>query len=279
MSVSRWVLVSSIWWAGVACAAAESTPTNSPLSKVRVVPKTARFESANGKRFLPIGVTYYRPGTGWAPQLWKKFDAAATRQDFARMKELGVNCVRVFLTYGSFFMDEQTLTPDGLAKFDQLLEIAEAAGIYVHPTGPDHWEGLPAWATADRYADERVLQALENFWKQFAQRYRGRHVIWAYDLLNEPHVPWDTPALRAKWNRWLAQQYGTADKTAEAWQVKPESLTWGSQLPPPAKDAPGDRRLLDYQHFREEVADQWTRGNVRRPRSSRPIPTRWSPWA
>ena len=54
--------------------------------------------------------------------------------------------MRVFLTYGSFFMDEHALTPDGLAKFDQLLQIAEAAGIYVHPTGPDHWEGLPTWA-------------------------------------------------------------------------------------------------------------------------------------
>ncbi|MCY2996257.1 MAG: cellulase family glycosylhydrolase [Planctomycetota bacterium] len=270
MSIHRLVLVSVVWWVGGPCAAAESTPASTPLPKVRVVANTARFETADRKPFVPIGVNYYRPGTGWAPQLWKKFDAAATRQDFARMKELGVNCVRVFLTYGSFFMDEQTLTPDGLGKFDQLLEIAEAAGIYVHPTGPDHWEGLPAWATADRYADERLLQALENFWKLFAQRYRGRQVIWAYDLLNEPQVPWDTPALRAKWNNWLTQQYGSADKTAEAWHVKPEGLTWNNQPPPPAQDAPGDRRLLDYQHFREEVADHWTRRQVAAIKSADP---------
>jgi len=29
-------------------------------------------------------------------------------------------------------------------KFDQFLEIAEASGIYVHPTGPEHWEGPPS---------------------------------------------------------------------------------------------------------------------------------------
>jgi len=34
--------------------------------------------------------------------VWKQFDADTTRKDFARMKELGVNCVRVFLSYGSF---------------------------------------------------------------------------------------------------------------------------------------------------------------------------------
>ena len=31
--------------------------------------------AASNRPFMPIGVTYYRPGTGWAPQLWKKFDA------------------------------------------------------------------------------------------------------------------------------------------------------------------------------------------------------------
>jgi hypothetical protein len=27
-------------------------------------------------------------------------------------------------------------------------------------------------------------------------------VIFAYDLLNEPEVKWDTPPMREKWNRW-----------------------------------------------------------------------------
>jgi hypothetical protein len=32
-------------------------------------------------------------------------------------------------------------SPDGLAKFDRFLELAEAAGTYVRPTGLDHWGG------------------------------------------------------------------------------------------------------------------------------------------
>src|SRR5437879_4679551 len=73
-----------------------------PLPKVRVAADGRGLETASGKPFVPFGLTYYRPGTGWAPQVWKQFDAEATRRDFARMKELGVNCVRVFLSFGSF---------------------------------------------------------------------------------------------------------------------------------------------------------------------------------
>lgn len=236
--------------------------TPAPLPKIRVAADGRTFVTADGRPFVPIGVNYFRPGTGWAPQLWKQLDADATRRDFAVLKNLGVTCVRVFLSYGSFFTDPDALAPEGLAKFDQFLAIAEAAGIYVHPTGPDHWEGVPPWAATDRLADERVLNALENFWRLFAQRYRGRSVLFAYDLLNEPQVGWDNPPLRAKWNRWLADRYGSAAKAAEAWRVEPERLAWGNQPPPPAKDAPGDRQLLDYQHFREEIADTWTRRQV-----------------
>jgi len=232
------------------------------LPKVRVAPAGPGFITDAGKAFVPMGVTYFRPGTGWAPQVWKQFDAEATRQDFARLRQLGGNCVRVFLSFGSFYSEPGRLTPEGLAKFDQFLALAEAAGLYVHPTGPDHWEGLPAWAQGDRYADESVLSALEQFWRAFAARYRGRKAIFAYDLLNEPEVRWDTPAMRAKWNVWVAKEYRGAAELAKAWGVPPERLpAWGA-LPAPAKDAPAGRELLDYQHFRETIADEWTRRQV-----------------
>jgi len=250
------------WLACPSSFSAESSGSSAPLPKIRIAAGGRTFQTADGKPFVPLGVNYYRPGTGWAPQLWKKFDPEATRRDFARMKELGVNCVRVFLSYGSFYMEPDSLEPEGLAKLDQFLSMAEAAGIYVHPTGPDHWEGVPRWAGRDRIADERVLAALDAFWKLLAARYRGRGVLFAYDLLNEPSVPWDTPAMRKKWNQWLESRYGTAQKAAAAWGVKPEEIPWGDQPPPPANDAPGDRRLLDYQHFREEMADAWTRRQV-----------------
>lgn len=246
-------------------AATEASPH--ALPKIRVASDGRGFVTSDGQPFVPFGVTYFRPGTGWAPQVWKQFDAEATRKDFAKLRELGGNCVRVFLSFGSFYPEPGQLSADGLAKFDRFLALAEEAGLYVHPTGPDHWEGLPAWARGDRLADEDVLRALEEFWRRFAARYRGRNVIFAYDLLNEPEVRWDTPAMRAKWNAWLARQYGSAAEQAIAWSAT--NVLWGNQ-PVPPRDARPSRELLDFQHCREAVAVEWTRRQVAAIKSADP---------
>jgi len=245
-------------------------PARSPLPRIRLDPQNRGFRDATGRPFAPIGVNYFRPGTGWAPQLWKRFDPVATRRDFERLRQQGFNCVRVFLTFGSFLQEPGRLDPEGLAKFDQFLEIAEQTGLYVHPTGPDHWEGLPAWARADRYAEETVLVALERFWREFAARYRNRSVLFAYDLLNEPEIPWDTPALRLRWNRWLEERYGTTAQLAEAWAKPAEELSFGHIPVPPRQDCPGCRQLLDFQLFREELAIEWVRRQVAAIRSADP---------
>jgi hypothetical protein len=230
------------------------------LAKVELVPGARTFRLSTGKPFSPFGVTYYRPGTGWAPQVWKQFDPEATSKDFARMKELGLNCVRVFLSYGSFYSEPGKLDPQGLEKFDKFLQIAESADIYVHPTGPDHWEGLPKWQPVT-IEDEKNLQALESFWKLFAARYRGRHVIFAYDLKNEPEIGWDTEGLRKQWNTWLERKYGTPASLLRSWGST-NKVEWAALLPPRDKDALKSRELLDYQEFREEIADTWTRRQV-----------------
>ncbi|HTL18218.1 MAG TPA: cellulase family glycosylhydrolase [Patescibacteria group bacterium] len=230
------------------------------LPKINLAAKHVGFQSQGGKAFYPFGVTYYRPGTGWAPQVWKQWDAEATRRDFIRMKELRVNCVRVFLSYGSFYSEPGTLRPDGLAKFDEFLRIAEETGLYVHPTGPDHWEGPPGWQPV-AIEDEKTIEALESFWKLFAARYAGRHVIFAYDLKNEPELAWESETLKTKWNAWLAREYSSGEVLAHAWGQS-QSLEFGKIPVPPEKDGLKSRRLLDYQLFREGVADEWTRRQV-----------------
>jgi len=244
-------------WADPAPGAAKS-----PSPKIHISPDGHGFVTATGQPFVPFGLTYFRSGTGWAPQVWKKFDAEATRRDFARMKALGVNCVRVFLSYGSFYQEPGKLDPEGLAKFDQFLNLAEEQGIYVHPTGPDHWEGAPQWTRGDRMADDTAVAATETFWRLFAPRYRGRSVIFGYDLRNEPEMGWDGPVMLKKWNDWLISKYGTAQKITQAWSVTNQAFELGRVPVPKADDAPGSRELLDYQQFREDRADEWTRRQV-----------------
>jgi hypothetical protein len=251
------------------CIQPDSSPRNKQaLPKIRVARDDRGFVTSKGKPFSPIGVNYYRPGTGWAPQVWQKFDLEQTRQDFARMKELGVNCVRVFLTYKSFYTDVGELRAEGLEKLDRFLALAEQAGIYVHPTGPDHWEGMPNWKPVTIEAEEN-LKALETFWKLFAARYRGRNVIFAYDLKNEPEVGWDSPTLREKWNDWLKRKYSSMQALFYAWN-KNTPLQFGAIPVPAAENAFKSRELLDYQEFREEVADEWTRRQAESIRSADP---------
>lgn len=275
MNGSKWIpwptiAAALLLIAGASGAGTESAERLSSLPAIRISADGRSFESGGGEPFVPFGVNYFRPGQGWAPQVWKKFDADATRKDFTRMKQYGVNCVRIFLTYGSFLPEPGRVSEDGLAKFDQFLALAEEAGIYVHRTGPDHWEGLPPWATEDRIADEVVLGALETFWKQFATRYRGRSVIFAYDLLNEPEVKWDTSPMREKWNRWLEEKYSSPGKLAQAWGVAVRDLNFGAIPIPPKEDCAGCPRLVDFQHFREDVADDWTSRQVESIKSVNP---------
>jgi hypothetical protein len=230
------------------------------LPRIRVAKDGRTFATEEGKPFVPFGVNYFRPGTGWAPQLWKQFDAEAAQQDFARMKALGVNCVRVFLTFGSFYTNAGELRAEGLVKFDRFLELAERAGIYVHPTGPDFWEGFPNWRPV-AVEDEPTLRALESFWKLFAARYRGRGVIFAYDLRNEPEVGWNNEVLTPRWNKWLQKKYGAVEKLIAAWGTT-NRLRFSAIPPPAPKDRPGNAELLEFQSFREEVADEWTRRQV-----------------
>jgi beta-galactosidase GanA len=211
--------------------------------KIRVDRQQHGFVDAAGKSFVPFGVTYYRPDTGWAPQLWKQFSVEATRRDFARLKNQGANVVRVFVSFGSFFNEPGRLNPEGLAKFDQLLDLADDAGLYVHPTGPDAWEGMPAW-TKDlnvfrNDCNEPCLRSLEDFWRWFAARYRGRTTIWAYDLRNEPHIAWNTVSLRRQWAEWREANHEAA-----------------VSVPDPKGRTPIDA-LADYQRFRESIAEKW----------------------
>ena len=192
----------------------------------------------DGKPFVPIGVTYFRPHTGWAPQVWKRFDPEATREDFQPDEGAGRDGrSRLPDLSGRSFSRPTGWSPSGLAKLDSFLEIAEEAGIYVHPTGPEHWEGTPGWAEGDRYADEDLLKAQEVFWSALAARYRGRSVIWAYDLLNEPEIRWDGQAMAAKWNQWLETTYKTPQGLAAAWGVPLNEIQFGAVSVPRPRSA------------------------------------------
>ncbi len=228
-------------------------------------------EQSSGRPYVPFGTNYYDPNTGWAPKIWRQFDANRVTRHFEVMRDLGVNCARVFLTAATFQPDINTIDEQALAKLDTLVRIARLSGIRLILTGPDHWEGSPSYWKPDRFAGERALEALDNFWRTVGKRYRGEPAIFAWDLLNEPHIPWFMETWRPMWNRWLQVEYGTWEKLKTDWagEIK-EGESWGDIAASENKASKGNPRLLAWQRFREHLADEWVRRQVEAIRQADP---------
>lgn len=217
-------------------------------------------ERDSGRSYIVFGTNYYDPHTGWAPKLWQQFDAERVRQHFAIMRELGVNCARVFLTAGSFQPTPEHIEEPALKKLDKLVEIARESGIRLLLTGPDHWEGTPSYWRPDRFAGEAAVHALEHFWEVVGSRYKGEPAIFAWDLLNEPELPWFVEHWHPQWNAWLQKTYESYDALKAAWGDElTETDRWGEVAVPKNQPDLGSPRLRDWQHFREHLADEWVR--------------------
>jgi endo-1,4-beta-mannosidase len=261
------VVFVSIW-----LSAAGGATNRSSLELVEVSPDGRGFAECDSRRpYIPFGTNYYDPHTGWAPKVWRQFDAVKVREHFRVMSELGVNCARVFLAADTFQPTAEKIEESALAKLDMLVEIAREKGIRLILTGPDHWEGQPAYWKPDRFAGRAALEALERFWDVVARRYRGEPAIFAWDLLNEPHLPWSLEQWRPLWNAWLRNTYGNRESWKAAWsdeQVKSDE--WGDVAVPENRPNPGNPRLNDWQLFREHLGDEWVRRQVEAIRRADP---------
>ena len=112
----------------------------------------------------------------------------------------------------------------------------------------------------DQFADEEVLRADEQWWEAFTALFRDDPAILAWDLLNEPAIRWDSPAMQRKWNQWLQDKYGTLEKIAAGPPAHAAATggAGGDRRPRRCARAADDPQLYDYQLFRESIADAWT---------------------
>ncbi len=228
-------------------------------------------ERDSGRSYIVFGTNYYDPHTGWAPKLWRRFDAEKVREHFQVMSKLGVNCARVFLTAGSFQPKAEAIEEQSLEKLDVLIKIARETDIRLLLTGPDHWEGQPSYWKPDRFAGEAALQALEHFWDVLGRRYQGEPAMFAWDLLNEPHLPWYVEQWRPRWNAWLQKTYGSWESLKAAWGDElTEGERWGKVAVAKNQPDSANPRLRDWQLFREHLADRWVRRQVEAIRRADP---------
>lgn len=227
-------------------------------------------ESLTGKPFIPMGCNYYDPNAGgWPPKIWMYFNRKRVKQHFQMMEDLGVNAIRVFVSWASFMPTKGRLSAKALDRCSELLSMAKRCGIRVNFTGPDFWDGYPKWLSPEdfvgyqHFVDRNYFDAHSGFWKLFAAYYGDEETIYGFDLVNEPFMPWFGKRIEKLWNRWLEDKFDSISELRKRWGRRAPKPLWFGGVPAPHNVRErGSQFLIDYQTFREEMALRWVRNTV-----------------
>ena len=189
----------------IAPTASESAPAPDSIPFVCVAPNCAGFMfEPGGQVFRPWGVNYDHDPAGrlledyWVEE-WSKVE-----EDFAEIKKLGANVVRIHLQFGRFMLGPDHPNAAALDQLARVLSLAEREGLYLDLTGLGcyHKADVPTWYDALDEAGRWDAQA--RFWTAIAARCKDSPAVFCYDLMNEPVVPGG----KRKASEWLGPPFG-----------------------------------------------------------------------
>ncbi len=163
--------------------------TAAELPWIKVAPNQRGFVTETGQSFVPWGVNYDHDAAGRLLEDYWIDEWEQVAGDFAEMRDLGFNVVRVHLQFGKFMTSATESNLDSLAQLRKLLDLAEREGLYLDLTGLGcyHKADVPAWYDALDEAGRWSAQA--HFWKAIAAASKDSPAVFCYDLMNEPVVP------------------------------------------------------------------------------------------
>jgi endo-1,4-beta-mannosidase len=177
-----------------------------------VVSLDGNYFTRDGRRFLPVGAHWVpaRAALQW-PLQW---DPADIETDFARMRELGFNTVRLDLFWAWFEPRPGDYNPEAFKQLDFFIQLAHKYELYLHPAlfiggevGEAYWD--VAWRHGRHpHADPEMLRLQTEHAAVLARRYRGERAILAWDLTDEPPF-WivsgqTSDAMAVNWTRLVA---------------------------------------------------------------------------
>jgi hypothetical protein len=141
----------------------------------------------SGKPFRPWGVNYGNAGR-LMEDFWDK-EWATIEGDFAEIKAMGGNVVRVHLQFGRFMEAADHPNEATLRQWKRMLALAEKTGLYLDVTGLACYRtsDVPKWY--DALDDEGRWNAQAAFWKAVAAASATSPAIFCYNLMNEPISP------------------------------------------------------------------------------------------
>ncbi len=179
------ILLAGLCWSGWA---AES-PGKDRLDFVEVSKDGRHFVLArSGAAFSPWGFNYDRDTAGRLLEDYWNHEWNTVERDFAQMKALGANTVRVHLQVGKFMVSARQPDRKSLAQLSRLVRLAQRTGLYLDITGLGCYnrQSVPNWYNALDETQRWTVQA--RFWDAIARRCERSPAVFCYDLMNEPIV-------------------------------------------------------------------------------------------
>lgn len=160
-----------------------------PQTEQIKIGKDGKSFTVAGKPFVVRGLNYDRDSDGRLLEDYWETEWPTVEEDFAEMKALGANVVRIHLQFGRFMQSPEKSNEKALDRLERLVMHAENLGLYLDITGLACYkkEHIPAWYDGLSEKDRWRTQAV--FWEAVAKRCAGRPGVFCYDIMNEPVVP------------------------------------------------------------------------------------------
>jgi len=193
-----WLLFSSMFWVSYARAKAPAA-----LPSIRVSDDKLHFVDSTGKKFRVWGVNYDHDDAGALIEDYWVSDWPRVEEDFAEIKALGANVVRVHLQLAKFMKSADEPNAASLSKLADLLKLAERSHLYLDITGLGcyHKADVPKWYSELDEGARWQVQA--KFWRAVAETCQASPAVFCYDLMNEPILAGEKPE-----TDWLTGELG-----------------------------------------------------------------------
>ena len=306
MSRLLWVAV-AILLAATTGVASERVSLDVPDDEfVRVAPDHWSFEtSRTHHRFVPFGSSLVLTSKEDLNLFGPRYDSGRYDRILAACEGLRINLLRVFLPIGSVLPDPQVarqarIAPGYLEHLDDFLALCRKhhlrAVIALCEWGGN---GCQWWQTCGQYFGRKPLRkdpgvdsldVLKHFWTILGRRFRDNPTVFAYTPCVEWSFPtsnltWFPPTVQHGvlpseqgiwyWRRWLIAKYRSLARLNAAWGTSYRTLDDVPVVDYSYDDEKHryldpERKIIDYQSFREWATLRYLRPQIAALRASDP---------
>jgi len=190
MLMLRYLLAPAILMALALCPCVRASAAQPRMEFVEVAKDGKGFALApSGKKFTPWGFNYDHDRRPRLLEEYWEAEWSTVAEDFAEMRDLGANVVRIHLQLVKFMDAPDKPNAKSLEMLRRLITLAEQNGLYLDITGLACYrkKEAPAWYDALGESERWDVQA--RFWEAVAACGAGSPAVFCYDLMNEPVVP------------------------------------------------------------------------------------------